>query len=66
MLLALIPLGSATAFNNIVSLLVTGLYSAYFIVCLLRLVRRLRGDRAPYSAHSDVAIKDALTLSWGP
>jgi choline transport protein len=43
-LLALIVLGSSTAFNDIVSLSVVGLFSSYLMVACLLLWRRVRGD----------------------
>ncbi|KAL8900184.1 MAG: hypothetical protein Q9207_005820 [Kuettlingeria erythrocarpa] len=49
-LLALINIGSAVAFNNVISLTVNGLYSSYLLACALLLYRRLTGAIAPYSS----------------
>ena len=65
--LALIVLGSSTAFNDIVSLSVVGLFGSYLPVAALLLWRRLRGDIKLYPS-----LADALTnlpgkeLTWGP
>lgn len=51
-LLSFITLGSSVAFNNIVNLSVTGLYSSYLLSCALLLWRRLqRGRIQPYNAR---------------
>ena len=42
-LLGLISIGSATAFNDLLSLTINGLYSSYFVVCALLLWRRSTG-----------------------
>jgi len=66
-LLALIIIGSSTAFNDIVGLTVSGIYSSYLIVSVLFLWRRLRGDISSVddSPHllANVAGKP---LIWGP
>lgn len=66
-LLALIILGSSTAFNDIVSLAVVGLFGSYFIVAVLLLWRRLRGDIKPYTMDSPVLTNvPGAHLTWGP
>lgn len=67
-LLALIVLGSTTAFNNIVSLSVVGLFGSYLIVGVLLLWRRLRGDIKPYGTNSDSELTNVpgTQLTWGP
>lgn len=66
-MLALIIIGSSTAFNDIVGLTVSGIYSSYLIVSVLFLWRRLRGDISSVddSPHllANVAGKP---LIWGP
>ena len=67
-LLALIILGSSTAFNDIVSLSVVGLFGTYFIVAVLLLWRRVKGDIKPYTRDSDRVLTNVpgAQLSWGP
>ena len=66
-LLALIILGSSTAFNDIVSTSVVGLFGSYFMASSLLLYRRLKGDIHPYetSLNSIVNVPGA-PLEWGP
>ncbi|KAG9233486.1 amino acid transporter-like protein [Amylocarpus encephaloides] len=67
-LLALIILGSAVAFNDVVSLTINGLYTSYLIGNSLLLYRRVTGGIRPYNSIneglSNVAGSDSLT--WGP
>jgi choline transport protein len=65
MLLALIPLGSSTAFNNIISLSVAGLYASYLLTTSLLLWRRLRGDMMPFPTPESI-VSEHEGLSWGP
>ncbi|KAF7920719.1 hypothetical protein BELL_0233g00180 [Botrytis elliptica] len=68
-LLALINIGSATVFNDVVSLSVAGLYSSYLICALLLLYRRLTGG---FQKLADISDGPALVnttgaqLAWGP
>ena len=65
--LALIVLGSSTAFNDIVSLSVVGLFGSYFMVAVLLLWRRLRGDIKLYPSSEDVLTNlPGKELTWGP
>ena len=65
--LALIVLGSSTAFNDIVSLSVVGLFGSYFLVASLLLWRRLRGDIKLYPSSADVLTNlPGKELTWGP
>lgn len=65
--LALIVLGSSTVFNDIVSLSVVGLFGSYFIVAVLLLWRRLRGDIKLYPSSGDVLTNvPGKELTWGP
>ena len=65
-LLALIILGSSTAFTDIVSLAVVGLFGSYFIVAVLLFWRRLRGDIRPYVTDSELTNVPGAQLMWGP
>ena len=65
--LALIVLGSSTAFNNIVSLSVVGLFGSYLLVAVLLLWRRLRGDIKLYPSSADALTNlPGKELTWGP
>lgn len=69
-LLSLINLGSAVAFNDVVSLTVDGLYTSYFIGNSLLLWRRVTGQIKPYSKGQEVTNGPQNVanseLSWGP
>jgi choline transport protein len=52
MLLLLIPIGSYTAFNAIVSLVEIALYFSYTMPCLFILMRRLQGGEIPHSTYA--------------
>ncbi|KAH8590706.1 amino acid transporter-like protein [Bisporella sp. PMI_857] len=72
-LLALINIGSAVAFNNVVSISVSGLYTSYLICVCLLLYRRVTGGISEASAIS-VGLTDSpvlvntknTSLIWGP
>ncbi len=61
-LLALINIGSSVAFNDVISLTVSSLYSSYLICCALLLWRRCTSGIGESSR--DVAAK--TSLYWGP
>lgn len=69
-LLSLINLGSAVAFNDVVSLTIDGLYTSYFIGNSLLLWHRLAGNIKPYNPNSSttrlINVANAEFLSWGP
>lgn len=67
-LLALIQLGSVTAFNSIVSISVSGLYSSYLIVAVLLLYRRCTsGFKMPDPSELPALANTSGTeLVWGP
>jgi choline transport protein len=67
-LLSLINLGSAVAFNDVVSLTIDGLYTSYFIGNSLLLWRRVTGGIRPYnSAGNELTnVPNAEFLTWGP
>ena len=43
-LISLINIGSSTAFNDVVSLVLEGFYTSYFLACSMLLYRRIRGE----------------------
>ena len=69
-LLALIILGSATAFNDVVSLCIAALFSSYLISVVLLLWRRIRGDikedDAIVPASQNAGDVASFALTWGP
>ncbi|KAI4169553.1 MAG: hypothetical protein LQ343_005633 [Gyalolechia ehrenbergii] len=74
-LLALINIGSSTAFNQVISLTINGLYASYLIVCGLLLYRRLTGaiaTRTVYETNAKIVTEpasgetDVINLTWGP
>lgn len=66
-ILALIVLGSSTAFNDIVSLSVVGLFGSYFMFAVLLLWRRIRGDIKLYPSSADALTNvPGQELTWGP
>ncbi|KAI9881205.1 MAG: hypothetical protein M1830_007183 [Pleopsidium flavum] len=68
-LLGLINIGSSTAFNDVISLTINGLYASYFICCSLLLWRRCTGaikspsDQSPPSFPNSTG---TVQLTWGP
>jgi choline transport protein len=67
-LLSLILLGSSTAFNDIVSLSVVGLFGSYLMVVVLMFYRRVRGDIRPSDSIDDHGLTNipGAPLVWGP
>ena len=66
-LLALIILGSTSAFNNIVSMSVVGLFGSYFMASSLLLYRRTKGDIHPYETNTNAIVNvPGAPLEWGP
>lgn len=74
-LLSLIIIASSTAFNDVISLTVSGLYASYFMCCSLLLWRRCTGaislppssgplTNTPAAPHTSAASDPQLT--WGP
>ncbi|PQE06790.1 Amino acid polyamine transporter I protein [Rutstroemia sp. NJR-2017a BBW] len=66
-LLALIILGSSVAFNDVLSLTVSSLFTSYLIGNGLLLYRRVTGSIDPYDPNSEALTNVANTerLSWG-
>jgi choline transport protein len=52
-LLTLINIGSPTAFNDVVSLTITGFYGSYFLPCAFLLYHRMRGHVLPYGTETN-------------
>ncbi|KAI1172930.1 amino acid/polyamine transporter I [Nemania sp. FL0916] len=52
-LLNLIYIGSSTAFNNVISMSVSGLYASYLIPCSFLLWRRITGQIKPYGSRNE-------------
>jgi len=52
-LLVLIYIGSPTAFNDVISLTITGFYGSYFLPCAFLLWHRIKGDIHPYGTTSE-------------
>ena len=73
-LLGLISIGSPTAFNDLVSLAVSGLYASYLIACVLLLWRRSTGfirdiPQEPIDGIQPININlsdSSRGLVWGP
>ena len=61
-LLELINIGSSVAFNNVISLTISGLYSSYLICCALLLWRRCTG----FVGNSSQDVPRQMRLQWGP
>nr|POE54483.1 choline transport protein [Quercus suber] len=61
-LLTLIYIGSATAFNDVISLTITGFYGSYFIPSALLLYHRIKGNVLPYGTDTTAnSPDDAVT-----
>jgi choline transport protein len=52
-LLTLIYIGSSTAFNDVVSLTITGFYGSYFLPCAFLLYHRIQGHVQPYGTETN-------------
>lgn len=58
-LLTLIYIGSYTAFNDVISLTITGFYGSYFLPCALLLYHRIKGNVLPYGSGRPI-IRDPM------
>jgi choline transport protein len=73
-LLGFVNLGSTTAFNDIISLTLEGLFTSYLVAVALLLYRRLRGEigeRADDQAWDSATLDEARCptqqpFTWGP
>lgn len=52
-LLCLIYIGSSAAFNDVISLTITGFYGSYFLPCIFLLYHRVKGNILPYRASEE-------------
>ena len=52
-LLTLIYIGSSTAFNDVISLTITGFYGSYFLPAALLLYHRIKGNIVPHGTEPD-------------
>jgi choline transport protein len=52
-LLVLIYIGSYAAFNDVISLTITGFYGSYFLPCILLLYHRVKGNILPYRPENE-------------
>jgi amino acid transporter len=59
-LLVLIYIGSAVAFNDVISLTITGFYGSYFLPCALLLWHRVKGHILPYEKREHIPHQPAL------
>jgi amino acid transporter len=66
-LLALINIGSSVAFNDLVSMSISGLYLSYMVVAVLLLYRRCTGGIGNSKSSDDTIVNTAgAKLVWGP
>jgi choline transport protein len=70
-LLALVNIGSATAFNGVISVSIAGLCSSYLLVASLLLYRRLTGGIVPANELSTIptvnlTVEGEGRIIWGP
>jgi len=70
-LLGFVNLGSTTAFNDIISLTLEGLFTSYLVAACLLLYRRIQGEIWEYQKSKDLDSMTAATgqtklYSWGP
>ncbi|KAJ5663955.1 hypothetical protein N7507_004686 [Penicillium longicatenatum] len=59
--LTLIYIGSTTAFNDVISLTVTGFYCTYFLPSAFLLYHRIKGNVLPHGTMFDGSLPDAAT-----
>jgi choline transport protein len=66
--LSLVNIGSATAFNGVISISIAGLFGSYLIPAILLLYRRLTGGIHDHVPHDDGAVVNTIgtALTWGP
>ncbi|TRX90034.1 hypothetical protein FHL15_009135 [Xylaria flabelliformis] len=65
-LLNLIYIGSSTAFNDVISMSVSGLYASYLIPCSFLLWRRVTGQIKPHRVREDPGIEIRLGRDRDP
>jgi choline transport protein len=60
-LLVLIYIGSYAAFNDVISLTITGFYGSYFLPCAFLLYHRIKGNLLPY--HGAIDAEESVASS---
>ncbi|KAI1390834.1 amino acid transporter [Hypoxylon trugodes] len=65
-LLHLIYIGSSTAYNDVISMSVSGLYASYLIPCSFLLWRRTTGQIKPYRSHEYSGTEIYIGQEGGP
>lgn len=65
-LLGLINIGSSTALNDVISLVLEGFYTSYFVACSLLLYRRVRGDIGDHADGHFGGPAGLKPYTWGP
>lgn len=67
-ILSLVNIGNATAFNGVISISVAGLFGSYLIASSLLLYRRLSGDIHKAAPESEEILTNTVdsSLVWGP
>ncbi|KAK3116738.1 hypothetical protein LTR53_002571 [Teratosphaeriaceae sp. CCFEE 6253] len=60
-LLTLIYIGSYTAFNDVISLTITGFYGSYFLPAIFLLYRRIKGQVLPHGTEPEHPSRDRPT-----
>ncbi|KAI0538322.1 amino acid transporter [Xylaria digitata] len=65
-ILSLVNIGSATAFNGVISISVAGLFGSYLVAASLLLYRRLTGDIRVRNSEDSVGNTSDSSLTWGP
>ena len=61
-LISLINIGSSTAFNDVVSLVLEGFYTSYLLACGMLLYRRVRDEICDLDSET----LSELQICWGP
>lgn len=65
-ILSLVNIGDATAFNGVISISIAGLFGSYLMASSLLLYRRLRGQIRNPTPDDLLVNTDDSTLTWGP
>jgi choline transport protein len=65
-ILSLVNIGDATAFNGVISISIAGLFGSYLMAALLLLHRRLRGEIREPSPDDRLTNTVDSSLIWGP
>lgn len=64
--LSLVNIGSATAFNGVISISVAGLFGSYLVAASLLLYRRVTGGIRLRNSDDYLTNTSPSTLTWGP